>query len=848
TLDALVSNAALSFAQANALTIAAADAGTGAVTLGSGGVISGGGVVGNTLTVRGGGLAATRAGGLNLTTGNAITTLDARTSNAALSFTQGGALAVAAADAGTGNVTLRTDGALTGGGVVGSTLTVRGSAGGSSAAASLDLTTGNNIGALDALVNNATLSFGQVAGFSVTQANAGTGNVALLSDGAISGTGGVTANTLFLRGAAGGTSRAGSVNLVTGNAITTLDARTNNGALTFGQAGNLSVAQADAGSGAVTLRSDGAISNTGPINTALLTVRGAAGGSTPAESLSLTGVNGIAALDVLVRNNLALVTAGPVSVQQVGSQAGSISITADGSFGVIGGVTAAQNLTLTATSGNIGVLPGGALNVGGDLRLTSAADTVQTGGQISVGGALFITAGQDAIQTGGTTSAGSLGTATQGVSVGRDFLWNGGSVTLPTVYGVSAGRDLGLHATGGSVTVLGNLSAGGSLALETTVGALTLRGITARANGGTLGLQAAGDLGVFSSSLSAPGNMTLRATGTLSSNPSSFTAENISLVSGAALSFSQGTLTAAQNLTAEAGSDLSFQSSVLRASTAPATSNFPVLRLTAGGRLTLRDGSVTADRVEFVAGGLMTNAGSTFRIGTGLLLSARGGVGVVNEAQTTVLALDSGRLPLVIFDTRSGIFLTRLPNLLTPSTTDRPGAEPGQQTWQVPGVNVTSSQLLFGVNDGAPAPPSNAAAGAVVVNLAAGSAPVFMLLNGGTASGNLVAGRLGAYGLPGGATLPNGRALDLTGSLGGVSGESAARFGGLGGRQGTQPDPSALDLYRFNNCVVSSINCVVPTFLQIPTIPLINTVILGLQQPAYDDRDVLLPNVAEKDF
>ena len=335
-------------------------------------------------------------------------------------------------------------------------------------------------------------------------------------------------------------------------------------------------------------------------------------------------------------------------------------------------------------------------------------------------------------------------------------------------------------APAGSTTVLGGLTAGRNLSLETTAGALTLSAITARANTGNLGLRSSSDMGVFNSTLSAAQGMTLRAAGTLTSNPSSFTAQNISLVSGSALSFTQGTLTATENLTAEAGGDLSFRNSTLQASTnlAGSVGAFRTLRLSAAGSLGLRNSSVTADRVEFVSGGAMTTAGSSFRIGTGLLLSARGGVGQANEAPTTLLPIDAGRQPLVIFDTRSGIFLSRLPDALTTGTTDRPGTEAGQQIWQVPNVNVTNNQLLFGVNDGAPTLPTNAAAGAVLVNLNAGTAPVFMLLNGGTGSGTLTAGRLGVYGLPGPVTLPGGRSVDLTGSLGGVSGEGRIQRAG----------------------------------------------------------------------
>jgi len=747
-------------------------------------------------------------------------------------------------------------------------VTARG-AGGAGNAGSLNLSGVHNVATLDALVNNAALTFrSSRAGFTVAQANAGTGVVTLTGDaqialtgpvggsavnlnsaGSIGGAGTVRASTLTVRGTAGGSSRAGSLNLTAGNDVTNLDALTNNGPLTFGQAGAIIVTQLDTGTGPATLRTDGAISNTGLVNTALLTVRGAAGGSTAAESLTLNGANTIGALDVLVRGALGLNLGSGTQIQQLGSSAGSVQITANGTLTVTGLVTAAQDMTLRATSGDVSIIDGGTLSGGRATTLTSAGNIVQTGGTLTAGTALTLTASQDVSITGGSTRAASLGTSTQGVSAGRDFVLSGGNVTLPTLHAVTAGGNLRLRITGGATTATGTLSAGSNLAVETTAGALTMQGNTVRASTGTLDLRAGGNLAVLGASLSSGQAMTLRATGSLTSNPSSFTADSISLVSGAGLSFSQATMTAAQGLTAEVTGDLAFQNSSLRASTNPAdsTAAFRPLRLVATGNLTLRNSNVTADRVEFVAGGAMTTAGSNFSLGTALLLSARGGVGQAGEAATNVTPLNSNRLPLVIYDTRSGIFLSRLPDLLTNSTTDQPSRTFNSQTWQVPQVTTTPGQLLFGVNDGAVAPPTNAAAGAVLVNLNAPGLPVFMLLNGGTASGTITASRLGVYGLPG-ATLPDGRSVNLLGSLGGVFGESAARFANLGSQTGTQPSPLALDLYRFNNCVLSSVNCVVPTFLQLPTIPLINSVILGVQQPAFDDRDVLLPNVAEKDF
>ena len=96
--------------------------------------------------------------------------------------------------------------------------------------------------------------------------------------------------------------------------------------------------------------------------------------------------------------------------------------------------------------------------------------------------------------------------------------------------------------------------------------------------------------------------------------------------------------------------------------------------------------------------------------------------------------------------------------------------------------------------------------------------------------------------------LASRRAVDLTGSLSQLGGAEAARFGELGATPGSQPAAAELELYRFNNCVVSSVNCVVPTFFQLPTVPILNTFVIANQQLGLDDSDVFLPNVAERDF
>jgi hypothetical protein len=122
--------------------------------------------------------------------------------------------------------------------------------------------------------------------------------------------------------------------------------------------------------------------------------------------------------------------------------------------------------------------------------------------------------------------------------------------------------------------------------------------------------------------------------------------------------------------------------------------------------------------------------------------------------------------------------------------------------------------------------------------------PVFLLLDGGAASGTLTAGRLGVHGLAGEARTP-GRpdlALDISGELFGIGGTAAAQFGRVSTR-----DPRDQALYRVNSCVIDTINCVAPSVAQPVIIPVTNRIDIRSDSPRLDP-DVLLPNIAEEDY
>lgn len=256
--------------------------------------------------------------------------------------------------------------------------------------------------------------------------------------------------------------------------------------------------------------------------------------------------------------------------------------------------------------------------------------------------------------------------------------------------------------------------------------------------------------------------------------------------------------------------------------------------LVSGESIRLGAGSITLRRTNFTTGTLDVDAtgsmvldGGLFTIGRAVGFSAPGGIQTLGRI--TVVP-GGGLLPAVVFDTRT----TPAPNPLTIVEPDQPGLPARQQPTQVrvPGTEAPGD---FGPASGAPA-------GTMVLNIDAGRSAIFLLLDGGTATGQIAsAGRLAIHGTGGSAEL-TGRLTDVSGSP--VDGAAAARFA-----DSTRPAASgALTRYRLNGCVVSSVNCIVPS--QIITIPQAppQQVDLRLGNNRITDPEVQVPNVGDEDY
>jgi hypothetical protein len=85
----------------------------------------------------------------------------------------------------------------------------------------------------------------------------------------------------------------------------------------------------------------------------------------------------------------------------------------------------------------------------------------------------------------------------------------------------------------------------------------------------------------------------------------------------------------------------------------------------------------------------------------------------------------------------------------------------------------------------------------------------------------------------------------LTGTVRGESGQTAATnayitSGSVSAARSSQ--------YRINNCAVGSVNCVVVTPEEVPVTNPVQNILIGTTQAQDDNPDLILPNVAERDY
>jgi filamentous hemagglutinin family protein len=807
----------------------------GTVKLQATGGISGGGISAGTLIAQAGVVPDTEAGGatpgtaptggqvtataaIALTTPNAVQTLGPTSATGSVAIYDGGAVGTLTVAgpvlAGSAGATATADIEAT------NNMSVTGSVQGSSVTllAGTDAASGNAAsGALNVAgtVSGGTVTLGEGASRSLSAVPAAIGNgvtiggtvtgssVAIFAGGRIVEPGTINAGTLTgtagyaidLRGTAGANA-IGTLAGLTGNAAGTPD-------------------QAVPGFGTV-VRTSGALRVAGPVQD----LGGAGAGvslivaGAPAD-LTLAGTVSGGAVMLQSSGTITEVTGGRIAAGTLtGSATGDATLGNDNAVGALGGFSTTGGLTLL-DRGSLAV--NGALVAGTAVRLTlpDAAGSLTVNGTITAplvalaaGGSIAETgtiatarltanAGGSASFTGANQIA-ALGPAAAGTSL---QLTDGPSLTIDNT--LSAGTDATVTVTGGSLTVSGALTAGRTAALSAT-GAITETGSLTVAT------------------------LTGSAGGSASFNGASPTANAIGTL---------GPFTAGGPLTVRDGTSLAVTGSV--ASAAPGTLAAPsvALSVAGGGSLVEQAGATirASDPQGVVA--LATNGGAIGIDGTLaaplLLVSAPGGTVTLGNGSAIVTGTKTPPRPIGNATngqpfptpaTSQGAFLTATNLTQTGLTTVNGGPANGNGR-----IDATVRIDLDSPN------------GKIQFNnLQASTTQLYLVLDGGSASGGVTVGGLNVNSGVTSSSAPGAGSVSLSGTVAGRGGTAAAGVSYL--------DPQRNSRFSINNCALQSVNCVLLSPLIVPVTNPTQDISLGTDRRRRDDSDLILPNVGEQDF
>ncbi|WP_204561551.1 autotransporter-associated beta strand repeat-containing protein, partial [Azospirillum palustre] len=509
-------------------------------------------------------------------------------------------------------------------------------------------------------VSGATLALGGNA-LTVKQSTNGTfsGAITGTSSGSLILNADADSRSLTLDGTANSTGFAGGITVTKGWLVATSDSNLGAGTLTLNGG---------------TLRLSGAV---GTIDNAIAV--GSSGGSisvAPSGSVTLSGaISGSGTLTKTASGNLALsgdnssfsgafaINAGTVTVSNanaLGSTAGGTTVADGAALSLSGGITIAENLTLSGT----GVSSGGALvsasgtnTVSGtvtlntDTTVTTTSDLTLSGvisgsnGLTKAGSGTLTLSGSNTYTGATTVSAGTLalnsstGTALADgsavtVASGATLTLSSASETIGTLSGVS-GSTLAIGANaltvsqGSAGTFSGVITGSGSL-IKTGNFNLSLGGTTNRANfSGTITIDGAGQLVVGSADALGSGDVTLTNGGELRLSGNITVPNNIVVGTGG------GSIAA-----------LSGNSSVISGT----ISGSGALAKTAGGTLTLSGdnsgftGSMSVNVGILIvsnANALGSTAGGT-TVASGAALSLSGGITIAENLTLSGTGVSAG--------------------------------------------------------------------------------------------------------------------------------------------------------------------------------------------------------------
>lgn len=251
-----------------------------------------------------------------------------------------------------------------------------------------------------------------------------------------------------------------------------------------------------------------------------------------------------------------------------------------------------------------------------------------------------------------------------------------------------------------------------------------------------------------------------------------------------------------------------------------------LVNILAGGALRVAGIGVNAEAMQARTSGLLTLAGGGYTIGSVVVFA--GSAGINTEGTVQVRPRTAGLFPAIVLDSRAP---GTQPDPLTVTRPDVAGLAPDLQETQVRLPN-TDAPGDFGAA-------SNAPAGAIRFSLDAGQSPLFLLIDGGSATGTVnTSGRIGIHGR-GGTVEITGTLVDPSGQR--IEGQAAARM-----TDATRPATGTeISRFRINDCVVSSFNCVVPAqVIVVPTAaPVPPPLVYG---GVGRDPDAVSPNVSEE--
>jgi filamentous hemagglutinin family protein len=559
-------------------------------------------------------------------------------------------------------------------------------------------------------------------------------------------------------------------------------------------------------------------------------------GNVSAPSVALTSLSSIA------QNSGTTIAASTAS--------GTVSVTA-------GTTTAMVTIPVSTATGTISLTAGSSIALGGTLAATGSTASVVL---VAQGGGITETNPAD---TGFIQAAQLSGSATSDVVLDNPN-------QVGTLAGFNGGGGFTL-VNGQNLTVTGPLTIAGVETIRTTAGSLTFNAADTAAQ---IALTAAGGFSQTGGSITATDAaatpslaVTTQGGPIQQSSGASLAATDTagSIVLTSASSIALGGLVSAPGSAATV--TLTAQNGGITETNPADTGSIQATTLTgtAPGSVTLdNSGNQVGTLAGFSAGGSFTLTDAQNLTETGALTAA--GVSVSETGALTVngsvtaptIALSAsattlaGALTAPLITVNSPQSLTLASGTITTGYTPRSGATVLANYPQAPDAGTYLSTDAF-TQTGTTALYSAQAGTAdstLVINiapsgtihfddLAATNTQLFMALGGGAATGPIYVRDLyiSYTGTSGGT--------QLLGEVGGVGGDAAAAkayitSGVIATARSSQ--------YRVNNCAVGSVNCVVVTPEAIPVTNPIQEILIGNTQDQNDDPDLILPNVAERDY